>query len=185
MLNQYSEKQKLQMALIVITLLSSVKWGVIPWLDWREQVLSQIALSKSSFRSPEKVLENIEIEKLNSTFVTQAKINIEKSYFKIKKARDLSLKLRQHVEDLANKNQIKIQRSTSKGEANVGYLIKSSLQLNFNGPQRNVLTFLSHLEQGNKQISIEEMTIDVKKTRLQVFVIISGWSLSTEEATND
>lgn len=175
-----SDKEKIKISSLLIFSLVLIKWGLLPWLDWRNEVVSEIAFDKSNYRTPELIKSNLEKISEGNLYFNDEYEKFDRLFFHADSGEALSLLLRQYIEKIANSHGVNFERSNNIGNSQIGGLLKTSIQLTFDAPQKATVSFLKDLEKGDKRISFERLLVRQNGLLMTTTIAISGWAKMDE-----
>lgn len=178
MMSSYTEKQKLQLAFIVILLLVWVRFALIPWHEWRSELVESIAQSKRSYRDPTLHVESREKLDHAKEQLNKQKDELYSKLFVVKDSQDLDLKLRAYIEKTSKDEGIAIKRSVKRGASESNKLYKSTLQITFTALPQDAERFLNHIEKSEKALRVEQLNVSKNGNSLDVSMSLSGWGRS-------
>ena len=175
-----NDKDKIKVSSLLIFTLVLLKWGVLPWLDWRSELISEIAFDKSNYRTPELIKSNLEKISEGNLYFNNEYEKFDRLFFQADSGEALSLLLRQYIEKVATSHDVNFERSNNIGNSQIGGLLKTSIQLTFNAPQKETISFLKDLEKGDKRVSFERLLVRQNGLLMTTTIAVSGWAKVVE-----
>ena len=170
------KQPKHQLALAALVLLVSLKFIVVPLIDWQNTQLAQLTnLEKRAAKSQNVIANQGQINQAQQTINAQLKA-VNSLFVDYQREGEFKLAMQQQLEQTVASNQLQINTSSwlpSIAVAN-NQLIRHQLRLNLKGKMRDFITLITHLESQTPKAELKSLNINIKGQKTDALGNMSG-----------
>lgn len=170
------KQPKHQLALAALVLLVSLKFIVVPLIDWQNTQLAQLAnLQKRAVKSQNVIINQSQINQAQQTINAQLEA-INELFVNTQREGEFKLAMQQQIEQTIANNQLQINTSSwlpSIAVAN-NQLIRHQLRLNLKGKMRDFINLITLLESKTPKAELKSLNINLKGQKTDELGNMSG-----------
>lgn len=170
------KQPKHQLALAALVLLLSLKFIVVPLIDWQNTQLAQLAnLQKRAVKSQNVIINQSQINQAQQTINAQLEA-INELFVNTQREGEFKLAMQQQIEQTIANNQLQINTSSwlpSIAVAN-NQLIRHQLRLNLKGKMRDFINLITLLESKTPKAELKSLNINLKGQKTDALGNMSG-----------
>jgi len=170
------KQPKHQLALAALVLLVSLKFIVVPLIDWQNTQLAQLTnLEKRAAKSQNVIANQGQISQSQQSINAQLEA-INELFVNTQREGEFKLAMQQQLEQTVASNQLQINTSSwlpSIAVAN-NQLIRHQLRLNLKGKMRDFITLITHLESQTPKAELKSLNINIKGQKTDALGNMSG-----------
>jgi len=170
------KQPKHQLALAALVLLVSLKFIVVPLIDWQNTQLAQLTnLEKRAAKSQNVIANQGQISQSQQSINAQLEA-INELFVNYQREGEFKLAMQQQLEQTVASNQLQINTSSwlpSIAVAN-NQLIRHQLRLNLKGKMRDFITLITHLESQTPKAELKSLNINIKGQKTDALGNMSG-----------